>query len=845
MKNILLKLNLLLVLIVGMINIIKADSSAQTILNDNAFLTSVAKSYYPSDSVNIFISKSEFAKGDTIRLLGIDKLPIPYTCHVIFVDLHPKANWGHECEYMLLATDTQQSIVIKKDMPPMQLSKFFTIIQQQKYESEGLIIPKYNLVEQEKEKNRRAKKTATTHNKYAVIISGGGDVDNNYVRYWNDCSAMYQTLIANGYHRSNIFVAMSDGTSPDYDLNIGFYHYTSSPLDLDGDGNNDIQYAANYNNIEYIFLELAHQMTNDDDLFVFVTDHGGKDYNNSYIVLWGGGRLMDYDFAQMISLVHARTINILMEQCYSGGFIDDLSGMSNVVITTACEADSLSYALDDRPYDEFVYRWLSGINGFVPSHTYPYYTDPEISNNADANNDGYVSMEEAFIYAVTYDLANEIPQLESHPSCLARSLALDDLLDLCDGSLLVTGWDLYMKDNVADLGEEPNMTTESSWISDDIWVEENGQRVDILQSGHTYDVCVRVRNRGVTISAADSATLYVHWAKAHIGGSWPWGWSDEYEYDCNGTQVRRGEMFGSVVLPQIEGGESYIARIQWETPLSAEYSACVEFDGDNLAELWHYCLLARIVDNQEQPDESITHLNLKEFVLNYNNVISRNITIMDVQDDGVSSPQLTGIVGLTNPQQGEDSGPYTLRCRIYGETNWENLATVRLTYLPQFYDLQQAMTWLNCQPNNIYGSFDLNDGAQFENLYFYASEEGLYPLKLEVLYYNTYDIGYYPEFTITIDLLNTYGLPVGGEVFRFRSARPDLANTLHSTSYVNKEELQDEVLDDVVSIDVYNIQGQFLKHSENYNIESLNLSPGIYVLKINTKTKSYPVKIIK
>jgi hypothetical protein len=285
MKNILLKLNLLLVLIVGMINIIKADSSAQTILNDNAFLTSVAKSYYPSDSVNIFISKAEFVKGDTIRLLGIDKLPIPYTCHVIFVDLHPKANWGHECEYMLLATDTQQSIVIKKDMPPMQLSKFFTIIQQQKYESEGLIIPKYNLVEQEKEKNRRAKKTATTHNKYAVIISGGGDVDNNYVRYWNDCSAMYQTLIANGYHRSNIFVAMSDGTSPDYDLNIGFYHYTSSPLDLDGDGNNDIQYAANYNNIEYIFLELAHQMTNDDDLFVFVTDHGGKDYNNSYIVL--------------------------------------------------------------------------------------------------------------------------------------------------------------------------------------------------------------------------------------------------------------------------------------------------------------------------------------------------------------------------------------------------------------------------------------------------------------------------------------------------------------------------------------------------------------------------------
>ena len=31
-------------------------------------------------------------------------------------------------------------------------------------------------------------------NKYAVIISGGGNPSVNYPRYWNDCSSIYQTF---------------------------------------------------------------------------------------------------------------------------------------------------------------------------------------------------------------------------------------------------------------------------------------------------------------------------------------------------------------------------------------------------------------------------------------------------------------------------------------------------------------------------------------------------------------------------------------------------------------------------------------------------------------------------
>lgn len=47
------------------------------------------------------------------------------------------------------------------------------------------------------------------------------------------------------------------------------------------------------------------------------------------------------------------------------------------------------------------------------------------------------------------------------------------------------------------------------------------------------------------------------------------------------------------------------------------------------------------------------------------------------------------------------------------------------------------------------------------------------------------------------------------------------------------------------SIDVYNIQGQHLTHCEECDLESLNLSSGIYILQVNVDAKSYYIKIIK
>ena len=857
MKKFLQRASMLIVMMVAMINILFAEAITPFVIGEpDASLIPIIKKSYPNDSIEIYVSKKEFAKDDTIKLMGGEMFTVPFDCHVVFADLEPYANWSHACEYLLISTDMEQKSVMKNDMPPVHLLESFSLLRQGIYTRGKLIKPQYKPANNIRKKSP-GQGNSVSSDKYAVIINGGGDVCQNYVRYWNECSAMYQTLTAHGYSSSNIYVAMSDGTNPAIDLKVSSMYYMSSPLDLDGDGNDDIQYAATRENIEYIFEELSDVMDAEDDLFIFMTGHGayvpglgdleGLIFYNKYI-LWGDNSyITDAEFANLLTPIQAHTINILMEQNYSGGFIDDFANRDNIVITTACSIGERSHAMQNGAYSEFIYYWLSGVNGSTPS-MYPYYSSQPITDSADENQDGYVSMEEAYNYAAFHDMSGESPLLEAHPYCLASSLALDALLDYCDGSLLISGWDLYMKDDPLDMGAEPNQTTGKSWISDAIWFEENGQRVNTLQSGMTYDVCVLIQNRGVDPSPG-TATLYVHWTKAQIGGTWPWGWFGDYTYDCGGTPVRRGDLCGSEVLPSIGGGRSYVARIPWTTPNVLEYSTCIEFGGENLAELWHYCILARIVDTQEQPDENITDLGLGEFVLNHNNVVSRNLTVMGVQDDGISEPKLKGLVAFNNPKEGEDSGPYTLECQIRGATNWDNLAAVRLTFNTNFMISQPNMTWQNCHTNNIYGSFDLQDSAKFENLYFSGNDNAMNIIYLEVFYYDTYDEWHYPEFIISIHLWDeSQQKYVGGEEFIFINERPELFNIVRHTNSDNIAESIEHMsipIENALSIDVYDMQGQQLKHCEKCDVESLDIPKGVYILRVQTDNQYYETKIIK
>lgn len=249
---------------------------------------------------------------------------------------------------------------------------------------------------------------------YAVLINGGRNRLTNHERYWNDCAFLYRTLRYT-YHlpKRNIKVLMSDGGAPAEDmLRADGRGFISSPIDLDGDGERDVDYPARLQTITNVLYNLAMKLTSDDHLFLFVIDHGGSNdkVSDSFLWLWDDERLNDYELGWLLDLFHVASINVLMGQCYSGGFIDNLM-RSGLVIATACRGDEQSWVSPDRPYDEFVYHWTCAVNGADENGTMV---------NADTNGDELVSMAEAFEYARSHDRVNETPQYGSWPELLGE-----------------------------------------------------------------------------------------------------------------------------------------------------------------------------------------------------------------------------------------------------------------------------------------------------------------------------------------------------------------------------------------------------------------------------------------
>jgi len=384
---------------------------------DNTLIDSVPdiveeiENEFASKEVNIYIAKAPIKGNTKIKALWEEITSPEEDSWFIFVDEHPFANWSHPCKYFFISTETGEKKVFEMQTPPDIIDEM-TATKKVSIDENGKLFDFSNIPPLPETRS------TDISNKWAVIINGGGNASSNYIRYWNDCAAIYSTLIKRyGYKKSNIELLIADGNDPAPDRRLNNGTYDSSPLDLDGDGVVDLQYAATSNNIANTFNKLANQLTPNDELFIFVTDHGTRIGNSSVIVLWGGSYLDESTLSSYLSRINTKNINIVMGQCNSGGFIN--LAANNRIIATACKDTELSYARTDLLYDEFLYHWISAANGKTPNGQYIH---------ADYNNDGKVSMEEAFIYAQTADIKNETPQYSSTPVSLGKQLSFSKIL---------------------------------------------------------------------------------------------------------------------------------------------------------------------------------------------------------------------------------------------------------------------------------------------------------------------------------------------------------------------------------------------------------------------------------
>ena len=375
----------------------------------------------------------EITEEGTVIEAWHDSVVAPTDGYLFLIDPTPLANWEHPCQWVFVGAADGEVTIYDMTTPPRD--EFFAIMtevtdptpyEQPSYDDVRKMIDR-KLEEAFGPRRYTAPAEGTRGNRYALLISGGASPSNNHIRYWGDIAFIFCALKHYyGYSDSEIVVCMSDGDNPAADRSNG----TSSPLDLDGDDVDDYELDATYSTVTGQLQYLVDNVGAGDTVFIFTTDHGGTNGGyNTYLNLWNWGELPDSTFASYIDDFPASTVKLFsMEQCYSGGFIDDLEDLDNVVIATAVPYNKLSYAGDTFPYfDQFAYEWTAAVNFYdhgeypIPDIPTSFYRTGSI--DADTDDDGFCQMDEAFTWSDDHQYYLDDPQYED-------TSGIGDMVDL-------------------------------------------------------------------------------------------------------------------------------------------------------------------------------------------------------------------------------------------------------------------------------------------------------------------------------------------------------------------------------------------------------------------------------
>ncbi len=357
----------------------------------------------------VHISPEPLAPGTEVKTWSRTVFTTDRQGWLVFIDDVAQANFEHPCRYVFVDQDTLEMTIHEATTPPVDVGLYRELDTKMKRISDAVreVRPRPYQGPRKTLSNPRGGAS------YALLLSGGASAGSNHIRYYNDTVFMYTTLKeVYGFIDQDIHVLVSDGTNPAADRSDG----TNSPPDLDGDGVDDIDGPCTLAAIQGVFDELATYVTAADQVFIFSTDHGGSGGGwDVYLNLWGEEMNDEVLAGHMNSLPAAQFI-VTMEQCYSGGFEDDLQTTSPRIFSSAAAYNELSWAMDNLLYDEYVYYWISAVRGEDP------YGTPV---DADTNGDSQVTMDEAFAYAEAHDAASETPQYDDNPAGLGATVSLE------------------------------------------------------------------------------------------------------------------------------------------------------------------------------------------------------------------------------------------------------------------------------------------------------------------------------------------------------------------------------------------------------------------------------------
>jgi hypothetical protein len=351
----------------------------------------------------------------------------PFAGYLVLVDDAALANWEHPCRWVFVSSDgTMESVHMTT--PPTGLSKM-----SMEYSS----LPEHSTVRSDIldwfVANPRQTDAA---NCKALIISGGYNSGNNHIRYYGDVQFLYLTLTQDyGYTNDDIIICFADGLNPAPDQSGGL---NSNP-DLDGDGDNDFDYDATLGSVTTAMAQMATLAGPADHVLYFTTDHGGAGKTGMDVApevilnLWNTQTLNDDVFDTFIDTFDCASLHVVMEQCYSGGFLVETvpaAGQEPRTFSSAANASESSWAGATYPqYDEWSYWWTGAMHGSVPAGG--SYPGGALPGDPDGNSDGYVDYKEAWDAAYAWDSyaqsGQEHPQWDDYPDSCGSNYCLSGM----------------------------------------------------------------------------------------------------------------------------------------------------------------------------------------------------------------------------------------------------------------------------------------------------------------------------------------------------------------------------------------------------------------------------------
>ncbi len=201
-------------------------------------------------------------------------------------------------------------------------------------------------------------------------------------------------------------------------------------------------------------------------------------------------------------------------------------------------------------------------------------------------------------------------------------------------SVYSNNFDLAMKDNDADYFSEPNYTTSDYDNSPDLWVRRSNLGNQELHQNPIVDhpfygnptVKIRITNDGCAPNTGNEA-VSVFWTNASSWTGWPDSW--------NGPNPSIGAEIGTINIPIIQPGETQILSMTWPLSNMPHVPSGSQINS---------CLLARIEGGIIDPIAEYEGIYTHNLWIRNNNVVLRNLTIIDYSDMAVDSGGEDGFI---------------------------------------------------------------------------------------------------------------------------------------------------------------------------------------------------------